>query len=191
MSMPSDPACTTGLNSEYLFDCEKLTKLSKWQEISAQLSAKGLLARPLKLSDYDNGYLELLSQLTFVGQISKSNYEQRFNQMKRCNGIEEHYVIVVLEDIKTKKIVAASTLFLELKFIHQCAMRGRLEDVAVLDTYRGQQIGEIIVKIIVELAREAYKCYKLSLDCKDELKKFYSKNKFVYGSNMLCIRFDH
>lgn len=173
----------------YLFSREKLTSLSEWKNIEASLSEKNLFVRPLKLDDYECGYLELLSQLTKVGSISKDEFEKRFKLMKECNQPVEHYVIVIIEDLSTKKVVAASTLFLELKFIHQCAIRGRLEDVAVLDSYRGKHIGELIVKIIVELAREPYNCYKLSLDCTDELCKFYLKNNFTYGSNMLAIRF--
>lgn len=173
----------------YLFSREKLTNLPEWKSIEDSLSERNLFARPLKLDDYECGYLELLSQLTKVGSISKDEFERRFKLMKNSNQPIEHYVIVVIEDLTTKKVIAASTLFLELKFIHQCAIRGRLEDVAVLDTYRGKHIGEMIVEIIVELARGPYNCYKISLDCTDELKKFYSKNNFTYGSNMLAIRF--
>lgn len=176
--------------NEYLFELGRLEKLSEWDEISGRLRERGLFARPLKSNDYDHGYLELLSQLTTVGQISRSQFEDRFKQMQDINVVQEHYAIVVIVDQSTHKIVGASTLFLEYKFIHQCATRGRLEDVAVLDRYRGKQIGELVVKIIVELARESFKCYKLTLDCSDNLKKFYAKNSFVYGSNMLSIRFE-
>lgn len=192
MNISSNTPAATGLSESenfYLFSRRKLTQLSKWSSIEKSLSEKNLLARPLKLDDYENGYLQLLSQLTKVGSISKDEFEERYKLMKSCNQPVEHYVIVVIEDKTTKRVVAASTLFLELKFIHQCAKRGRLEDVAVLDTYRGKHIGETIVKIIVELARESYNCYKITLDCTDELKKFYSKNNFSYGSNMLAIRF--
>lgn len=174
----------------YLFSPEKLTKLSKWSEISAQLKQRNLQARPLKSDDYDNGYLELLAQLTKVGHIERSDFMLRFNSMKLINDSFEHYMIVVIEDLESNKIVGASTLFLEMKYIHECAICGRCEDVAVLDTYRGKQIGELVVRIIVELAREVYNCYKITLSCKDELKKFYSKNNFTWSSNMLAIYFD-
>jgi glucosamine-phosphate N-acetyltransferase len=179
----------TSRDDQDLWIRDKLTSLSEWLEIETQLKLRGLTARPLRLSDYDSGYLEVLSQLTRVGEISRAEFEARFNQMHAINRVDEHYAIVVIEDTKTNRVIGASTLILEYKFIHQCAMRGRLEDVAVLETYRGKQIGELVVKIIVGLAREAYNCYKLSLDCTDDLKKFYSKNSFAYGSNMLAIRF--
>lgn len=173
----------------HLFGEKKLSNLSKWAEISEQLRTKDLLARPLRLDDYNAGYLELLVQLTKVGEVTFDYFKSRFQQMKRINSVQDHYVIVVIEDVKTNRIVATSTLLMEYKFIHQCALRGRLEDVAVLDSYRKNKIGELIVKIIVELAREAYGCYKLTADCHDGLIKFYGKNNFGPGLNMLQIRF--
>lgn len=178
------------MDNQYLFDSGRLFNLSKWKEIEAALSERKLVARPLQLSDYENGYLEVLRGLTEVGSVTKYDYEQLFMSMKRSNLDRDHYVIVIIEDVTTRKVVGASTLFLESKCIHRCAIKGRLEDVAVLSSYRGRQIGEIVVKIIVELAHESYKCYKLSLDCKDELKEFYGKNGFEYDCNTLTIRFD-
>ena len=190
MSAERDSSAATGNDDELLFPRDRLTSLSRWSEISAQLLEKDLIARPLRLSDHQHGYLNLLSQLTEVGEVDRQQYEARFKQMQLINNLSEHYLVVVIEDRNTNTIVGASTLFLEFKFIHSCAIRGRLEDVAVLDTYRKKQIGELVVRIIVELARETRNCYKLTLDCKDSLVKFYSKNDFSYGSNMLSIRFD-
>lgn len=176
-------------NDTYLFEEEKLKQLSEWNNFCIQLSNHSLIARPLKLQDYDKGYLELLSQLTLVGQVSRAEFTKRFQEMKTANSISPHYYIVVIEDTKMHKIIGTSTLFLEMKFIHHCAMRGRLEDVAVLSSYRGCGIGEVVVKIIVELARETFKCYKLTLDCSDDLIKFYGRNNFLPSGHMLCIRF--
>ena len=54
-----------------------------------------------------------------------------------------NYYITVIEDNRTKTIIATSTLFTEMKLIHQCAMRGRLEDVVVNDSYRGRHLGKM------------------------------------------------
>lgn len=179
----------TGLDSELLFPQERLTSLTKWPELSISLREENLVARPLSINDYDYGYMDLLAGLTQIGTVSKEDYVRRFETMKRSNEICDHYAIVVIVDKETNKVVATSTLFLELKFIRQCATRGRLEDVAVLDSHRGRKIGQLIVQIIVELAREVYNCYKLTLDCSDKLEKFYKRNGFSYGCNMLNIRF--
>lgn len=176
-------------DKQFLFSPKRLEDLSKWKEIISQLKQRNLQARPLRLDDYDTGYLQLLSQLTGVGDISRDSFEKRFLEMKSINHVSDHYAVVVIVDEVTNRIVGASTFFLEYKFIHECATRGRLEDVVVLDSHRGKQIGELVVQIIVELARESFRCYKLSLDCKDELKGFYKKNNFSQASNMLAIRF--
>lgn len=174
---------------DHLFNPDKLEKLSNWTSICDRLKESGqLIARPLRRDDFANGYLELLRELTQVGDVTQAQFEARFTEMKGINRVDEHYLIVVIEDTSTGKIVGASTLFVELKFIHNCARRARLEDVAVLKSYRGRNIGEIVVSIIVKLADEIYDCYKISLDCSDDLKKFYAKNNFKYGCNMLYIK---
>lgn len=184
--------CRRAVAPSYLFDPDKLTKLKSWNQIKHELGRLSLIARPLCSDDYHNGYLELLSQLTTVGTIDSTDFSRRFDEMRTINdsGSLDHYNIVVIEDTVARQIVGASTLFLEYKFIHQCAYRGRLEDVAVSDSYRGKNIGHLVVKIIVDLAHEIYHCYKLTLDCKDELVRFYAKNNFKPQSQMLGIRFD-
>jgi len=87
------------------------------------------------------------------------------------------YFALVIEDSASKKVVAAATLAIELKFIRNCALRGRLEDVVVDGAYRGKKCGRIIVDTIVHVARKT-NCYKLSLDCKDSLIPFYSAGGF-------------
>lgn len=53
------------------------------------------------------------------------------------------YYITVIEDARINKIIGAATLITEFKFIHNCAIRGRLEDVVVNNTYRGKQLGKL------------------------------------------------
>lgn len=190
MSATQSSATGRTPEDEYLFSEDKLRKLSNWTEISTKLGKNNLRARPLSVHDYDSGYVELLSKLTLVGNVTKDNYIARFDRMKKVNELEDHYIIVVIEDTATKKVIAASTLFLELKFIHECSIRGRLEDVIVDDSYRGKNVGLVLVGIIVALAKESFNCYKLSLDCTDKLIKFYEKNNFKHNLNMLSIRFD-
>lgn len=36
-----------------------------------------LLVRPLEIEDYDRGYVQLLSQLTAVGNVSRNDFERK------------------------------------------------------------------------------------------------------------------
>ncbi|XP_076656600.1 glucosamine 6-phosphate N-acetyltransferase [Halictus rubicundus] len=150
---------------------------------------EGFLIRPLKSGDYDRGFLLLLSQLTEVGMISKEQFLKRFHTMKSTGT----YYIVVVEDLSTGKVVASATLVVELKFIHNCGLRGTLQDVVVNYKYRGKHLGKLIVTIIVQLARYL-RCYKISLECKDQLIPFYESLEFKCepnNANSLNLRFSN
>lgn len=124
------------------------------------------------------------------------------------------YYIIVIEDTSSGKIIATATLVVEQKFIHNCALvcllniflmiqfwktikinnllqRGRLEDVVVNNKYRGKHLGKLVINVILQLAIYL-RCYKLSLDCKDNLIPFYESLGFKRepnNANYLNMRF--
>lgn len=63
----------------------------------------------------------------------------QFRNMQRSSG----YYVTVIEDTRSEKIIGSSTLITEFKFIHECSLRARLEDVVVNNTYRGKQLGKL------------------------------------------------
>ncbi|XP_055380945.1 probable glucosamine 6-phosphate N-acetyltransferase isoform X2 [Condylostylus longicornis] len=155
---------------------------------AADPGEKWLLVRPLQDGDYERGFLQLLSQLTSVGDINKSKFLNKFAQM-RANG---DYYVTVIEDTRINRIIGAASLIIEHKFIHDCGIRGRLEDVVVNDTYRGKQLGKLIV-VTVTLLAQHLGCYKMTLDCKDKLIPFYNSLGYACepgNSNSMTIRYD-
>ncbi|EEB18422.1 conserved hypothetical protein [Pediculus humanus corporis] len=164
------------MNEEYLFDKSLLEKLDFQPAknvfnpfISAGNPGKGLCVRPLSTGDYDKGFMELLGQLTDSGHPTKEEFLEKFKAMKECVNT---YFVTVIEDLNTNKIIGAATLVVEHKFIHRCSKRGHLEDVVVNNTYRGKQLGKLIVVTVTLLAKQLG-CYKMSLECKDKLIPFY------------------
>lgn len=65
----------------------------------------------------------------------------QFLLMQKAGG----YYVTVIEDTRSNAIIGAATLVTEFKFIHECGLRGRLEDVVVNSTYRGKQLGKLYV----------------------------------------------
>ncbi|CAG2056635.1 unnamed protein product [Timema podura] len=109
--------------------------------------------------------------------------------MKAC---PDTYYVTVVEDTRTNEIVAAASLIIEQKFIHDCAVRGRLEDVVVNGELRGKQLGKLIVMTVTLLAKEL-NCYKMTLDCKDKLIPFYITLGYLNepgNANSMTVRFD-
>merc|ERR1719320_969152 len=155
--------------------------------ISISSPGESLRVRSLCLEDYDCGFLELLGQLTSVGNISREQWEARFQAMKSC--VNTYYVVVV-EDVKLARVIGAATLVVEKKFIHCCGQVGRLEDVVVSDEYRGRQLGKLVVSITSLLATKLG-CYKITLNCNDKMIKFYSAMGYKSedgNANYMCIR---
>ena len=138
--------------------------------------------RKLEESDYHKNYLELLSQLTQVGQIKPDEFANIFSKIQSQ--------IWVIEDTLTNKIVASASIFLEQKFIHDGGIVAHLEDVVVDQMYRGNQLGQKLIANIVEKARESG-AYKIIADCKPELISFYSKNGFEKRGEQIAIYFSH
>lgn len=147
-----------------------------------------LIVRPLQVGDYDRGFLQLLSQLTSVGTVSRHDFLSRFHRMKYSGD----YFVTVIEDMRINQLIGSATLVIEHKFIHDCGLRARLEDVVVNNTYRGKQLGKLIVATVTLLA-EYLGCYKMSLECKDSLVKFYTSIGYVLepgNGNSMHIRYD-
>jgi glucosamine-phosphate N-acetyltransferase len=147
-----------------------------------------LILRSLKIDDFERNYLNLLEQLTVVGdEVTKEKFEDRFFEMKSC--LNTYYVLVV-EDVVLNKIIATGTLVNEQKFIHKASTRGRVEDVVVDEKYRGRKLGKLLLDFAVEMSK-LLGCYKVSLECDDDRRGFYELFGFKVEDkqNYLCKRF--
>lgn len=69
----------------------------------------------------------MLGQLTHVGEISRED----FNALVQEISANPLHHIVIFESVESEKVVAAGTLLLEKKFIHECAIYGHIEDIVV------------------------------------------------------------
>ena len=185
-------------SSEYLFDASlfKSVKASDFKfeydkyELNHETNfvelGDGLVLRPLKRDDFRRNYMKLLAQLTEVGNVTEELFEKRFDQMKAS---ENTYYICVVEDTNKSQLVASLTLVFEQKFIRQASAKGRFEDMVVDQESRGKKLSKLLLDVVVQLSK-TLGCYKISLECKDHLKKHYEQFGFVAepGQNYLCQR---
>ncbi|PIC27152.1 hypothetical protein B9Z55_019490 [Caenorhabditis nigoni] len=146
---------------------------------------ENLIIRPLAKDDFSKGYLDLLGQLTSVGNIDQEAFEKRFEAMRVS---VPNYHIVVIENTETGKVVASASLVVEMKFIHDAGSRGRVEDVVVDSAMRRQKLGAVLLKILVSLGK-SLGVYKMSLECVPELLPFYSQFGFKDDCNFMTQRF--
>src|SRR3989338_3438432 len=103
-----------------------------------------LRLRRLEEADYERGFMELLSELTVTPAVSKRAFLARLKEMQSAcagRGDLDAYHIVVLEDVRSGRVVGAATLLVELKFIRGLGRCGHIEDVVVNEAYRGLSAG--------------------------------------------------
>jgi len=140
------------------------------------------IIRELRKEDLWNGFLTTLDSLRQASDIDRSKADEIF---EKINSNPDHIVVIAEVD---GKIVGATTLLIEPKFIHKGGLVGHIEDVVVDKNFQGQKIGEKIMKYLLEYAKNRG-CYKTILDSTDDVKPFYEKLGFKHIANEL--RFDH
>lgn len=86
------------------------------------------------------------------------------------------------------EIVGTASMSLEQKFIHDGGIVGRIEDVAVRRQWWKFGIGSELVQYCINVARDEG-CYKVLLDCSNELLPFYKRFGFTRSTNGMRIDF--
>lgn len=127
-------------------------------------------------------YLNLLSELTLVSNIETSIFE---NNIARINEMGCIIVGIINTPLDPNfEIIASGTIIIEPKIIREGKNVGHIEDIVVTKHMRGKGVGSTIINFLKLLAREC-DCYKVILDCKDEIKNVYINNGFeVKGLQM-------
>jgi len=138
--------------------------------------------RQIQENDLFQGFLESLDSLRKASDLEKGNAKI---VLKKIRSNQNHVIMVADLD---GQIVGSITLLIEPKFIHQGGLVGHIEDVVVRSELQGKRIGEQLVNVALEYAKN-HGCYKTILDCDDNVKPFYEKIGFKRNSN--AMRFDH
>lgn len=123
--------------------------------------------RNLQKSDFEKKYIKLIEQLTTVGEITR----EQFNEFVEKNGKN----IFVIEE--GNKIISTITLFVEEKLIHSCGKVLHIEDVVVDKLHRKTGSGKKLLEFAIQYAKDI-NCYKIILDCSEDVKKFYESVGF-------------
>eukprot|EP00049_Salpingoeca_infusionum_P026179 m.24270 g.24270 ORF g.24270 m.24270 type:complete len:324 (+) comp8580_c1_seq1:652-1623(+) len=131
------------------------------------------IVRALRIEDAQKGYLDLLSQLTVVGEVPDQVFQDRLVSMEQ----HKQYFLVI-EKTDDHRIVGAGTLVLEKKLIRQLGSVAHLEDVVVDSSIRGQGLGKQIILYLTRLSQQLG-CYKTVLDCSEHNVAFYERCGFA------------
>ena len=113
--------------------------------------------RPLRRSDYQAGFLDVLRVLTHVGDITPEQWNERYDWMAKRN--DEYFLLCICDG--EGKVVATGALVVERKFIHNLGLVGHIEDIAVEKNQQGKKLGLRMIQALDFVAKEVG-CYKAS-----------------------------
>ena len=122
-------------------------------------------------------YCSLLSQLSECPIVSDQDF---YKKIKHIDQIDGTIFILHFNQVSSNdfKIVASGTILIEPKILHN-SFAGHIEDIVVDSNYRGYGLARIILDTLKTYALQHRKCYKIILDCKEDLIQFYEKNDFI------------
>ena len=106
-----------------------------------------IIIRKLQKKDLFNGFLQSLDSLRKASDLNPKKAESIFNKISK-NPNQIIYVAV-----KDFKVIGATTVIIEQKFIHGGGKVGHIEDVVVAKEFQGSGIGRKIVKSLLEYAQ--------------------------------------
>ena len=152
---------------DHIKDC-----IYKWDKIHK------ITIRDVNSDDFDS--IKLL-QKTLNNYTIDYDKEEFVNRLQRIKNTD----IIKLAEIENK-VVGMAKLNIETKFTENV---GKIEDVVVLAEYRGNNISNMIIKELIQEAKNK-KCYKIVLSCKDKYTTTYQKSGFVKADNCMILRLE-
>jgi glucosamine-phosphate N-acetyltransferase len=120
-------------------------------------------------------HLSLLSELSIVTELDNNLYLEHVEKISNMGTIIVCYIGTPLSE--NFDIIASGTIIIEPKFIRGGKNVGHIEDIVVKSTYRGRHLSKDILNVLKNIAREN-NCYKVILDCSEEVKKVYNSSGF-------------
>ena len=121
------------------------------------------------ISTIKHQYLELLSELTIVENLTDNVFIEKIESISKMGKI-----IIIISEFE---IIATGTVIIEPKIIRNGKSVGHIEDIIVKSQHRGKKLSVLILRELKEYSKKM-NCYKVILDCKTNLESFYEKNDF-------------
>lgn len=129
---------------------------------------------------------ELTIRLMYATDLQRG-FLATMASLKPCELTEEEAISVFRKRMRQKiltyvamledRVVGTASLIIEPKFINSGGVVGHIEDVAVHQAYQQHGVGGRLIRHLLDVSRERG-CYKVILDCAEEVIPFYEKLGF-------------
>ena len=142
----------------------------------------GIQLKPIE----DKYYSEIIILLQLISNFypKKTNYK---SILKLFLDQKHVFSVVAVDSINngnTEKVIGFGSLHLSRKI--RGGIIGFIEEIVVIENYRGRGIGKLIMRELIDNARNE-NCYKLVLECREEKKFFYEKLGFICSGHSMSL----
>ncbi|MFZ1971034.1 MAG: GNAT family N-acetyltransferase [Candidatus Nanoarchaeia archaeon] len=111
--------------------------------------------------------------------------EKSRSLLERINSQDGHVFVAINEDYG---IIGSTKIMIEQKLLRGGVKAGHIEDVATRKGFCGIGVAKNLVKRAIDFSREN-QCYKIVLDCGEELKDFYKNLGFENAGDFMRMYF--
>ncbi len=124
-----------------------------------------------------------LNQLSISSCDINGNLDKIRTFLSTCDQQNKHVYVVKYEHM----VVGTGSIFIEQKIIHGMGKVGHIEDIVIDQFHRGNGMSKKLIDILINIAKEN-ECYKIILNCSNDMIEFYEKIGFNRQAN--CMRID-
>lgn len=142
-----------------------------------------LTIRPVQVEDADNGFFEVLSQLTEAPKLPTDQFNRLLQQQQQSN---TRLTLVAVSS--QGRVQGTGSALIEPKFIRGGKACGHIEDIVIDKEARGAHVGQQIIAQLVQFCH-THDCYKVILDCSDHNVAFYEKCGFIVKGQQMGMYF--
>ena len=132
------------------------------------------MLKSIKTIDLSNEFYNNFFSL--LNEFRETTFSKEY-LLEFINSLPNNHDILLLFDDKTNNIIGTITVLLEKKLINNGKLVCHIEDFIISTSYKNKGYGKKILEIIKVFAREK-NCYKIILNCSNDLKNFYKKSSF-------------
>ena len=126
-----------------------------------------------KIQKFKERSVEISNLLSY---LSLTNIDSKDIENFCLTNSDNHNTYICI-DIEKDKLVGIITIFIERKLIHNMGKVAHIEDLVVHPEYRKNGISKLLINTCIQYAKNE-ECYKIILNCSENLIKFYEKNNF-------------
>lgn len=124
--------------------------------------------------------LHCLNQLsiTNISTLDLTNFDKLRNFLLSCNQNHKYMYVIKYENM----IIGTGSILIEHKIIHNMGKVAHIEDIVIDEFYRGNGLARQLLEVLIDIAKYN-DCYKIILNCSNDMINFYEKMGFIRQSN--------